>query len=107
MRDYYKISKLFGLSRRVKDIELNTFPVYGNRYIKTKIRAYGDKVYTNFKCAGRCTECESFTVISIYSLLVHENNCYLQVYIANCAHKIVDMQMTGYLDDNPFETDEN
>ena len=53
------------------------------------------------------TECESFTVISIYSLLVPENNCYLQVYIANCAHKIVDMQMTGYLDDNPFETDEN
>ena len=53
------------------------------------------------------TECESFTVISIYSLLVHENNCYLQVYIANCAHKTVDMQMTGYLDDNPFETDEN
>ena len=54
MRDYYKISKLFGLSRRVElNIELNTFPVYGNRYIKTKRRAYGDKVYTNFKCAGR------------------------------------------------------
>ena len=53
------------------------------------------------------TECESFTVISIYSLLVHEKNYYLEVSIANCAYKTVDMQMTGYLDDNPFETDEN
>ena len=30
------------------NIELNTLPVYDNRYIKTKIRTYGDKVYTNF-----------------------------------------------------------
>ena len=30
-----------------KNIELNTLPVYGDRYIKIKIRTYGDKVYTN------------------------------------------------------------
>ena len=31
-----------------KNVELNALPVYDCRYIKTKIRAYGDKVYTNF-----------------------------------------------------------
>ena len=33
---------------KLKSIELNSLPMYDDRYIKTKIRAYGDKVYTNF-----------------------------------------------------------
>ena len=32
-----------------KNIELNALSVYDDRYIKTKIRTYGDKVYTNFR----------------------------------------------------------
>ena len=31
----------------LKNIELNALPVYEDRYIKTKIRTHGDKVYTN------------------------------------------------------------
>ena len=53
------------------------------------------------------TECESFTVISIDSLLVYENRNYLQVYLDNCAYKIIYKQMTDYLWDNPFETSQN
>ena len=52
-------------------------------------------------------ECESFTVISIDSLLVCENKYYLQVYLDNCANKIIDKQMIYYLVDNFFETDED
>ena len=61
-------------------IELNASPVHGDRYIKNKIGTYGDEVYTNF-CGLNVSEddieCESFTVISIESLLVQENKCYL------------------------------
>ena len=32
----------------LKIIKLDALPVYDNRYIKTKIRTNGDKVYTNF-----------------------------------------------------------
>ena len=32
----------------LKNIELDALPVYDNKYIKTKIKTYGDKVYTNF-----------------------------------------------------------
>ena len=32
----------------LKNIELNALPVYNHRYIKTKIRLYRDKFYTNF-----------------------------------------------------------
>ena len=47
MRNYYKSIKLF--ARRLKKIELNALLVYDDRYIKTKIRTYSDKVYTNFR----------------------------------------------------------
>ena len=86
----------------LKNIELNALAVYG----ETKIRTYDNKVYTNF-CALNVLEfdmeCESFTVISIDSLLVYENKYYLQVYLDNCADKIVNKQMTDKLDENLFE----
>ena len=49
------------------------------------------------------TECESFSVISIDSLLVYDNKYYLQLYIDNCTYKTVNKQMKDYLDKNIFE----
>ena len=77
------------------NIKLNTLHVYYDRHIKTKVRRYGDKVYTNFRdlnVSKDGVECESFTIISIDSLLVYENKFYLQIYLDNC-------------DDSLFETD--
>ena len=39
-------------------------------------------------------ECESFTVISIGSLLVYENKYYLHVYSGNCAYKIANDRLS-------------
>ena len=33
----------------LKDIKVNALPVYDIRFIKTKIRTYGNKVYTYFR----------------------------------------------------------
>ena len=57
----------------MKNIKLNALPVYDDRYKKTKIWIFGDKVHTNFRgldLPEDDTECESFTVISIDSLLI-------------------------------------
>ena len=72
-------------------------PVYDDRYIKTKMRTYRDKVYTSFRdliVPEDVIEFESFTIISVDSLLVYDRKCYLQVYLDNCAYKIVNKQMT-------------
>ena len=90
----------------LKNIELNYLAVYDDRYIKTKIRTYGDKVYTNFRGLNvpeDDIECESFIVISIDSLLVYKNKYYLQIYLDNCVYKIANKQMTDYHDENLFE----
>ena len=81
----------------LKNIELNALPDYDDIYIKTKIRTYGDKVYTNFRVLnvpGDDIEFESFTVISIDSLHVYEIKYYLEVYLDNFANKIISEQMT-------------
>ena len=50
----------------MKNIKLNALPVNDDRYIKTKIRTYGEKLYTNF-CGSNVPEdglkCESLTVV--------------------------------------------
>ena len=79
-----------------KNIKLNALPVYDDRYIKNKI-TYGGNVYTNFHSLNvpeDDTECESFTVFSIDSLLVYENKYCLEVCLNKCAYKIVSKQMT-------------
>ena len=85
----------------LKNIKINALPIYDNRYIKTK-----NKVFTNF-CGLNVPEddreCQSFTVISINALLACESKYYLQVYLDNCASKIINDQMTDYLDENLFE----
>ena len=67
----------------LKNIELNTLTICDDRYIKTRMRTYRDRVNTNFcvlNVPEEDIECESFTVISIDSLLVYENKSYLQIY---------------------------
>ena len=63
-----------------KKFELDPFTVFDDRYIKTKIRTGGDKVYTNF-CALNVpevsAECESLIIILIDFLLVYDIKYYL------------------------------
>ena len=62
--------------------------------MKAKIRTYNDKVYTSFRGLNVPEdeiECESFTVISIDSLLVYENKYYLQIYLDKY-YKIIKLQ---------------
>ena len=90
----------------LKNIRLNALPVYDGGYIKTKIRTFDDKLYKNFRGLDMPEddiECESFTVSFIDSLLVYDKKYYLQVYLDNCVYKIVNKQVTDYLDENIFE----
>ena len=92
------------------NIKLNALTIYDDRYIKDKIRTYGDEVYTNFNSLNvpeNGAECESYTNISIDLLLVYEKKYYLQIYLDSCVCKLVNTQKVDYLDGNLFETDKD
>ena len=86
---------------------MKALPVYDNRYIKTKIKTYGDTNFRGLNMQGDGVEWESFTIISIDSIHVYENKCNLEVYLDNCAYKIVGKQIIDYLHDHRFDSDEN
>ena len=63
---------------KIKKIKLNALQVYDSRYIKTKIKTYGNKIYTSFcglNVPEDAIEWKSFTVISIDFLLVFRQLC--------------------------------
>ena len=68
---------------KIKDsnkIKLNALWDIKIRYMKTKIKTYDDKVYTNFldlNVPEDGIECESFIVIYINYLLVYDKKYYL------------------------------
>ena len=86
----------------MKNIKLNALTVYDNRYIKTKIRTYGDKVCTNFSglnVPDNDVECELFIdSLLVNSILVKRilfTSIFRQLHL-----KIVNTQMIDYLDDS-------
>ena len=108
---YQKDIKLLRLKlKTLKNIELNALPVYNDRYIKTKVRAYGDNVYTIFRGLNvleNDIKSESFTVIWISSIFKYRNKYCLKVYLDICVYKTRNKQMIYYLDGNLFEADED
>lgn len=95
---------------RFKNVEFDALPVYDARYVKSRIRTYGRKVYTNLRGLNvplNGVEYEYFITIAIDFLLVYNNKYYIKVHLKNYAYKIVNTEMMDYLDDNHFESAEN
>ena len=99
IRDEKLLEKYKAILTKIEDLKtwVKFSTSHDDGYIKTKIRTYDDKVYTNFhglKVPEDDIKRESFTVIFIKSLLAFESKYYLQVYLGNSAYKIADYKMT-------------
>ena len=82
--------------------ELNALPVHDDKYIKSIIGTHGDKTYIKLRGLNvpeDDIECESFIIILFDSSLIYKRPFYLDNY----ALKIVNKQITNYLDENAFE----
>ena len=88
---FKKYKTIWSKNEDLKNIWLDSLPVYDDGYIKNKTRTYGDNFQTIFcslNVPGDVAEYESFTVVSIDSLLVYENKYCLQVYLDNSAYEL-------------------
>ena len=64
-------------------------------------------MYTNFlglNVSEDGAECETFIIILLDSLLVYENKYYLQIYLDNCASKVLDKQLADNHGDHLFNS---
>ena len=90
------------------DEEFDSQPVYGDndKYKKTKIRSYGDKVNTNFKAKKIAKENaldECLSLIMLDSVIRVTKKYYPQTLSEECKHKIKKNKMENLINDN-FDT---
>ena len=79
-------------------MKLDSEPVYGfnNKYIKTKIKIYGDKVNTNFhgkNIPKEKTACKCLSLIMLDSVIWVNKKYYPQTLLEECKYEIKKTKM--------------
>ena len=76
-----KYTKIWEKVSNLMNIKFDSEPVYGDndKYIKTKIKLYGDKVNTNFQCKKMPKENASYKCLSLIMLdsVIRANKKYI------------------------------
>ena len=115
-----KYLKIWSKIKRLIKKGLNSEPVYNDKYIKTKIKIYNDKVYTNFqhnKIPKDNEYCACLSLIILDSILVNsDKEFYLQIFLEQCKYamkneKIVntinkDLELSEFHDESDDGYDE-
>ena len=94
--------------------EFDSEPVYGDndKYIKTKIKLYGDKVNTNFQGKKIPKENASYKCLSLIMLdsVIRANKKYYpQTFLEECKYEIKKNRMENLINDDldPSSSDES
>ena len=78
--------------------------MYINKYIKTKIKIYNDKVYTNFqhnKIPKDNEYCACLSVILLDSIFVNSNKEYYpQIFLEECKHVMKDRKIVNTINED-------
>ena len=76
--------------------------MFDNRYLKTKIKPYKNKITTNFlgEVPKEGSKCICLSVIGIDSVLKLGKNYYPQTFLEECEYKIKEKKVYTFLDDD-------
>ena len=73
-------------------IKSNNEPVFNEKYIKTRIKIYNNRIYTNFqynKIPKDNEYCTCLSVILLDSVFVNSDiECYPQIYLEECKYAV-------------------
>ena len=96
------------------NIKFDCEPIYGdnNKYIKTKIVSYGDKINTNFQGTTVPKEnasCKSLALITLDSVIKAKTRYYPQTLLEECEYEIKKNKMENLIngDLDPSSSDES
>ena len=85
--------------------------MYHAKYIKTKIKIYNDRVYTNFqhdKIPKDNEYCACLSVILLDSVLVNSNKEYYpQIFLEECKYAIKDRKVVNTINKDLELSDSN
>ena len=73
--------------------EFGSEPAYDEKYLRTKIKSYNEKIKTNFhnnKTPKEGSQCIGLSVILIDSAYTKDKNYYPQVFLEECKYVVKD-----------------
>ena len=100
-----KYNKIWERVSRLMNIKFDSEPVYGDndKYIKAKIKSYGDKVNTNFQGKKIPKENASYKCLSLIMLdfVIRANKKYSpQALLEECKYEIKKNEMVNLINDD-------
>ena len=100
-----KYNKIWERVSNLMNIEFDSEPVYGDndKYIKTKIKLYGDKTNTNFQDKKIPKENVSYKCLSLIMLgsVIRVNKKYYpQTILEECKYEITKIKMENLINDD-------
>ena len=100
-----KYNKIWEKISNLMDIEFDSEPVYGgnDKYIKTKIKMFEDRVNTNFQGKKVLKENASYKCLSLIMLdsVIRVNKKYYpQTLLEECKYVIGKKKMDNFINDN-------
>ena len=83
--------------------EFDSEPVYNEKYLKTKIKSYNEKINTNFhdnKIPKESSQFICLSVILIASVFRTGKNHYPQVFLKECKYVVKEKKIPKYIIDH-------
>ena len=109
-----KYSKIWERVSNLMNLTFDSEPVYGDndKYIKIKIKSYGDKINTNFQGKKTSKENASYRCLSLIMLdsVIRANKKYYpQTLLEECKYEIRKNKMKNFINDDldPSSSDES
>ena len=102
-----KYTKVWEKIRDLMGKKFDREPVYGDKYIKTKIKSYNNDIRTNFHGEGNsrkvpkesCTY-KCFSLISLDSVIQMGKKYYPQTLLENCKYKLTKKKIEDLITDD-------
>ena len=88
---WQKYEGIWNVIKNKLNIKFHSQPIYENKYLKAKVREFGDNIKTNFLGNGLPKEKTYYTCIAnitVDSVLKMNKKNYQQFYLEECRYKV-------------------
>ena len=100
-----KYNKIWEKVEELLNVKFESKPVYGedDKYIKTKIKSYKDKVNTNFqgkKVAKENLSYDCLSIITLQSIIKAKKKYYSQILLEECKYEDKNKKVENLINDD-------
>ena len=99
---YLKYTEIWNKIKHIINVKFHSQPIYDDKYIKTKLKAFNDMINTLFSADEIPKERINYVCIAaicIDSVLRVDKKNYPQVYLEQCKYKTRKRKLVDFFDD--------